>query len=115
MTALTKQQSERFVEFYRRLYWDTSKETGTGKLPTIFKDEEELHMNMWKLELTKILGKTKANRSYYHRWWRKEKYVDYVFSWLWLQYWPTVLDYYKTIDEKTNEENNVPDVLKRNT
>lgn len=115
MTTLTVKQSEQFVTFYKWLYWDTSKETGTGELPTIFKDEEELHRNMWKLELTKILGKTKANRSYYHRWWRKEKYVDYVFSWLWLQYWPTVLDYYKTIDEKTNEENNVPDVLKGNT
>lgn len=110
MTEMTKKQSERFVEFYKWLYWDTSK-----KLPTIFSGDEELHRNMWKLELTKILGKTKANRSYYHRWWRKEKYIDYVFSWLWLQYWPTVLDYYKTIDEKTNEENSVSDVLKGNT
>ena len=102
MTTLTVKQSEQFVAFYKWLYWDTSKETGTGKLPTIFKDEEELHRNMWKLELTKILGKTKANRNYYHRWWRKEKYVDYVLSRLWLQYWPTVLDYNKVINGQKN-------------
>ena len=98
MTEMTKKQSEQFVEFYKRLYWDTSVSTGTGKLPTIFKDEEELHRNMWRIELIKILGKTKANSTYIHRWWRKEKYVDWALSWLWLQYWTIVLYYNKVID-----------------
>lgn len=95
---MTHEQQQQFVEFYRRLYWDTSVETGTWELPTIFKDEEELHRNMWKLQLTKILGKTKANSIYYHSWWRRETYLDHVLSWLWLWYWPKVLDYNETVN-----------------
>lgn len=97
MSELSLKQSEEFVEFYRWLYWDTSEQTGTGKLPTIFDTEEDWHRSMRRAELTRILWKTKANSNYYHRWWRKEKYVDYALSWLRLQYWPTVLDYDKTI------------------
>lgn len=80
-----------FIEFYKGLYGDTSKETGTWKLPTISPEEEEEHKRMWKEELTKILGKKNANRVWKVRPYGPQTYLDYVFSWLWLGYWPTVL------------------------
>lgn len=95
---MTDKQQEQFIQFYYWLYWDTSKKW-TGKLPTIFDGDEELHRNMWKLQLQKILGKTKSKQTYTHRCWRTETYLEYVFSWLWLAYWPTVLKYNDVINE----------------
>ena len=82
---------EKFIEFYRGLYGDTSKATGTWELPTIKPEEEEEHIRMWKEELTKILGKKNAKRVWKIRPYWPQTYLDYVFSWLWLGYWPTVL------------------------
>lgn len=90
---MTKQQEERFVAFYEWLYW-----TNHSEIPCIFKDEEELHINLWKIELEKILGKTRYNKIYYPSLKRKMKYWEYVFQWLWLSYWPRVLDYNTWID-----------------
>lgn len=88
-------QQEQFVEFYKRLYGDTSKE-----LPYIFKDEEELHRNMWLLQLEKILGKTKFNKKYYPNQLTKLKRWEYVFEWLRMGYWPRVLDYDMYVNAK---------------
>ena len=99
---MTDKQQEQFIQFYYWLYWDTSKKW-TGKLPTIFDGDEELHRNMWKLQLQKILGKTKSKQTYTHRGWRTETYLEYVFSWLWLAYWPTVLKYNDVINNDWNK------------
>jgi hypothetical protein len=59
---MNNKEQKQFIEFYKWLYGDTSKE-----LPTIFEEEEELHRNMRKLQLQKILGKTKSKQTYTHR------------------------------------------------
>lgn len=92
MATLNIKQSKQFVDFYKWLYWETE------DLPVIYNTEEERHRCLWKQALTEILWKTKANKIYTHRWWRKEKYVDRALTWLWVQYWPTVLDYNKAIN-----------------
>jgi hypothetical protein len=97
---MTYKQQEQFVEFYRWLYGDTSIETGTWQIPTIFKDEEELHRNMWLLALEKILGKTKFNKKYYPNQLTKLKRWEYVFEWLRMGYWPRVLDYDLTVNAR---------------
>lgn len=93
MSTLDYKQSKQFVEFYKWLYWDENEE-----LPIIYDTEEERHKCLWRQALTEILWKTRANKIYTHRWWYKEKYVDWALSWLWLQYWPKVLDYNKAIN-----------------
>lgn len=95
---MTDKQQEKFIQFYQWLYGDTSEDTGTWELPTIFEDEEELHKNMWKLALRKILGKTRYDKKYYRNKLTKLCYWEYVFEWLWLGYWPTVLNYNDTIN-----------------
>ena len=86
MSELNLKQSKQFIEFYKWLYWETE------DLPTILEWEYEWHRCLWRQALTEILWKSMANKIYVHRWWRKEKYVDFCLSWLWLSYWPTVLD-----------------------
>ena len=81
-----------FIEFYRWLYGDTSEATWTWELPKIPKSEEEKHIKMWKDELTKILWPRYAKAIYKIRPYGKQTYLDYVFSWLWMWYWPTVVD-----------------------
>ncbi len=88
---LTDKQVEQFIEWYREFYWDTSAETWTWKLPKICKEHEELHKQLWKDKIDKLLWKNK-NKKYTHKWWREEEYRDVVFNWLWLQFWPTVVD-----------------------
>lgn len=66
---MNRQQEERFVEFYEWLYGKDHSE-----IPSIFKDEEEMHINMRKIELEKILGKTRYNKMYYPSLKRKMKY-----------------------------------------
>lgn len=51
----TEKMQREFIEFYKNLYGDTSKETGTGELPHIKAQEEEKHREMRKEELTKII------------------------------------------------------------
>ena len=95
---MDRKQEERFVEFYEWLYW-----TDHSQIPCIFNDEEEMHINMRKIELEKILGKTRYNKTYYPSLKRKMKYWEYAFMWLWLQYWPRVLDYNETINARWNK------------
>lgn len=76
---LTKEQEQAFIEFHRWLYGDTSKSTGTGELPKICNIHEELHENLWR---KRIKDNIKGSK----------KYKDEVFSWLWLGYWPVVVD-----------------------
>ena len=82
----------KFVKFYRELYWDTSKATWTWELPVITEEHEEEHKQLWRKELTKILWwKKKANQTYKVRPYWKQSWLDYIFSWLRLGYWPTVV------------------------
>ena len=81
-----EKKEEKFVKFYKKLYGDTSKE-----LPTISKEDEEKHKELWKKELTKILWwKKNANLCYKVRPYWEQSWLDYVFGWLWLCYWPKV-------------------------
>lgn len=92
---MNNKEQKQFIEFYKWLYWDTSK-----KLPTIFEEEEELHRNMWLLALEKILGKTKFNKKYYPNQLTKLKWWEYVFERLRMSYWPTVLNYNDTVNNE---------------
>ena len=101
----TEKSEKMFLEFYRWLYWDTSIATGTWELPTITKDEEEEHIRLWKEALTKCLwGKKKANSLYKMRPYGKQSWLDYAFGWLWLNYWPTVVDKFDDWDPTYKEE-----------
>lgn len=88
---LTDKKQKEFVEWYRNLYGDTSKETGTGKLPYICKEHEGLHLKLWADKVDELLWKDK-HKKYTHKWWRTEEYRDVVFNWLHLDYFPTVVD-----------------------
>lgn len=88
---LNEKQEKEFLDFYKAYYWDTSKDTGTGEIPKICKEHEDLHINLRKEEIDKILW-SKKHHKYTHRWGRVEEYRDMVFNWLWLQFWPTVVD-----------------------
>lgn len=92
---MNNKEQKQFIEFYKWLYGDTSKE-----LPTIFEEEEELHRNMRLLTLEKILGKTKFNKKYYPNQLIKLKWWEYVFEWLRMSYWPTVLNYNNTVNNE---------------
>lgn len=88
---LTHKQEQEFIEFYKWLYGDTSKATWTWELPKIPAEDEEAHIKMWKDKLTKIIWPKKAKSLYKMRPYGKQTVLDYVFSRLWLWYWPTVI------------------------
>ena len=88
---LTEEQSKQFLEFYRNLYGDTSKETWTGELPTISIEDEEKHEKLWRKEIRKILWGKIADKTYTYRQYWRQTWLDFTFQWLWLQYWPKVL------------------------
>lgn len=88
---LTRKQEQEFIKFYKWLYGDTSKSTWTWELPKIPAEEEEAHIKMWKDKLTKILWPKKAKSLYKMRPYGKQTVLDYVFSRLWMWYWPTVI------------------------
>ena len=83
---LSEKQINQFIEFYRGLYGDTSKATGTGKLPEINKSEEENHIKLWKEFLTSLIGVRKSKRPYTHKGGRTETMIDAVFNKLWFCY-----------------------------
>jgi len=80
---LSEKQINQFIEFYRGLYGDTSKATGTGKLPEINKSEEENHIKLWKEFLTSLIGVRKSKKPYTHKGGRTETMIDAVFNKLW--------------------------------
>lgn len=87
-----EKKEKKFIEFYRWLYGDTSKATWTWELPRISISEAENHKKMWKDEITKLLWPRRAKAVYKIRPYGPQTYLDYVFSWLWLDFWPTVID-----------------------
>lgn len=103
---LTYKQEQEFIEFYKWLYGDTSEATWTWELPKIPKSKEEEHIKLWKDTLTKIIWPRKAKSLYKMRPYGKQTVLDYVFSRLWMWYWPTVLNDNET-DNDTNKETNV--------
>lgn len=98
---LNDKQMEEFVKRHREMYGDTSKETGTGKIATVYSDNpedtEELHRQMWLDKITELLWKN-ANKKYTHRWGRIEPFASAACSSLWLYCWPT----FKHNNEKWN-------------
>lgn len=73
------------------MYGDTSATTWTGKLPTIEKREEKIHMRMRRRKIRFLLGNW-ANRLYVHNWWRRDTRLWKCYSELYLCYFPEVLD-----------------------
>lgn len=103
---LTHKQEQEFIEFYKWLYGDTSEATWTWELPKIPKSKEEEHIKLWRDALTKIIWPKKAKSLYKIRPYGKQTVLDYVFSRLWMWYWPTVLNDNETNND-TNEKTNV--------
>jgi len=87
---LTEKQQKAFVEFYKSLYWDTSKKTWTWELPHIPANKEEEHIKMWNDFLIKLIWPRKAKRVYKVRPYGPETVLHKVFSSLWLNYWPVI-------------------------
>lgn len=87
---LTEKQQLQFIEFYKSLYWDTSKETWTWELPHIPADKEEEHYKIWEEKLTEIMWKRNAKQPYIHKGWRKDTRLWKVMEGLRLCYWPVI-------------------------
>ena len=87
---LTQKQIQAFIEFYKWIYGDTSKKTGTGQLPHIKKEDEEKHKKMWYNFLESLIWPRKCKRMYTHKGWRQETILDYCFNNLWFGYWPII-------------------------
>lgn len=87
---LTEKQQLQFIEFYKSLYWDTSKKTWTWELPHIPADKEEEHYKIWEEKLTEIMWKRNAKQPYIHKGWRKDTRLWKVMEGLRLCYWPVI-------------------------
>ena len=84
---MTDKQQEKFIQFYQRLYGDTSKE---GYFYFVAYKNLQFFLHQYN------------HKKYYHNKWTKLCYWEYVFEWLWLGYWPTVLNYSDTINNDWN-------------
>ena len=92
MSILSLKQQQAFVDWYRGVYWDTSKSTWTWEIPKIPEEEQERHVRMWVDFLKKLMWPKMCKKIYTHRGWRKEDYLHVVFNGLYLWYWPTYID-----------------------
>lgn len=89
---LTEKQQEQRIERYRSLYWDTSIETWTWKIPSIHESKQREHVKLWKDFFKKLLWPRVCKKIYIHRGWRKEDYLHLVFNNLYMNYWPVFID-----------------------
>ena len=89
---LTKKQQEQFINRYKSLYGDTSKETWTGEIPKVHESKQKEHIKLWKDFLSRMLWAKTCKKIYVHRGGRKEDYLHLVFNNLYMNYWPTYID-----------------------
>ena len=87
---LTDKQIQQFVERYKSIYGDTSKDTWTWEIPHIRAEDEEEHRRMWKEKLTEIIWPRNSKKVYKVRAYWPQTILDRVFSELWLCFWPVV-------------------------
>ena len=104
---LTEKQEQEFVRRYKERYWDTSKETGTWKLPRLPADKQLDEVKARVDFLKKLLGRN-ANKIYIHRWGRKESRLSRAFNGLYFNYWP---DYYEADGKPSTKFLWIEDIL----
>ena len=88
---LSEKQQIKFIDWYKSIYGDTSKETWTWKLPEIPDEKQEEHIKMWKEFLKQLLWKD-CNKKYTHRWGKTEDYLHLCFNNLYFNYWPVYIN-----------------------
>lgn len=89
---LNEKQSLKFVEWYKNLYGDTSKETWTWEIPRLHESLQKEHIEMRRDFIKELLWPRNCKKIYTHRGWRKETWLMLTFNSLYFNYGPTWVD-----------------------